>query len=65
MRVLVDFDMCDSNGLCVLAAPKIFQLDGDDELHILQERPDEELWPAAEEAGRACPKLAITLLDEH
>ena len=64
MRVVVDFDMCDSNGLCVQVAPELFQLDGDDELHVLRERPERAQWAAAEEARQACPKLAIALRDE-
>ena len=63
MRVLVDHDSCDSNGLCAAAAPEIFEIRDDDLLYVLRDSPPENLWPAAEEAARACPKLAITLVD--
>jgi ferredoxin len=63
MRVSVDSDSCDSNGLCAEQAPEIFQLDSDDVLQVRAGRLDEASWPAAELAARACPKLAITLTD--
>ena len=63
MRVVVDFDRCDSNGLCTEAAPELFALDADERLQILAEQPDPAQWPAAEAAARACPKLAIALRD--
>ena len=61
MRVTVDFDQCDSNGLCAQFAPEVFRLDDDDRLDLRTDRPGEGLWPAVETAARACPKLAITL----
>jgi ferredoxin len=64
MRVVVDYDRCDSTGLCTAIAPEVFELDDDDELQIRAEHPDPVQWEAAEEAARACPKLAIALLDE-
>jgi ferredoxin len=63
MRVVVDFDRCDSTGLCAELAPEIFELDEDDVLQVRAERPAPGQWRAAEDAARGCPKLAITLLD--
>jgi ferredoxin len=61
VRVVVDWDLCESNGLCMAAAPEVFQLQDDDTLLILQETPDESLRGKVDEAIRACPKQAITL----
>ena len=63
MRVVVDWDLCESNGLCMAAAPEVFELQDDDTLMILQETPDESLRPKVVDAVRACPKQAITLQD--
>lgn len=63
MRVVVDYDQCDSNGVCVMVAPEIFELDADDVLVVRVPRPPEAQWPLADEAARACPKLAITLVE--
>jgi ferredoxin len=64
MRVKIDYDSCDSNALCMASAPEVFEVRSDDFLYVLQEQPAEHLWPNVEEAARACPKLAITLVDE-
>ena len=63
MRVVVDWDLCESNGLCMAAAPEVFELQDDDTLMILQETPDEALRSKVADAVRACPKQAITLQD--
>jgi ferredoxin len=61
VRVVVDPDRCDSTGLCVVAAPEVFDLGDDDVLRVRAEYPPPEVWPAVDEAARSCPKLAITL----
>ena len=61
MRVVVDFDLCESNALCMQAAPEVFEVRDDDFLYVLQENPPEELRSKVEEAVRRCPKQAITL----
>jgi ferredoxin len=61
VRVVVDWNLCESNALCVLAAPEVFKLLDNDNLDILQEEPEESLRPKVEEAVRNCPKRAISL----
>jgi ferredoxin len=61
MRVVVDLSQCESNALCMAAAPEVFQLDDDDELHVLLEEPPPELLERVEQAIRTCPKQAISL----
>src|SRR4029453_2540454 len=61
MRVVVDFDLCESNALCMQAAPEVFEVRDDDFLYVLQENPPEELRAKVEEAVARCPKQAITL----
>jgi ferredoxin len=63
MRVVVDFDLCESNALCMAAAPEVFEVRDDDFLYVLQEEPPEELREKVEAAVRACPKAAITIVD--
>jgi ferredoxin len=59
VHVDVDWDLCESNGLCELAAPEVFELQDDDTLLILQEHPDESLRGKVEKAVYDCPKRAI------
>jgi ferredoxin len=61
MKVVVDFDLCESNAICMGIAPEVFEVREDDFLYILQENPPEELRPQVEEAVRSCPKAAIRL----
>jgi len=63
MRVVVDFDLCESNAICMGIAPEVFEVRDDDFLYVLDETPDESLRPKLEEAVRRCPKQAISLED--
>ena len=40
MKIVVDYDSCESNGKCMEAAPEIFKLHDDDTLEVLNENPD-------------------------
>ena len=60
-RVEVDFDKCESNALCMAAAPEVFEVRDDDFLYVLQEEPDESLRSKVEEAVARCPKQAIAI----
>ena len=61
MRVVVDFDKCKSNAVCMGIAPEVFEVRDDGFLYILNETPPEELRPKMEEAARQCPTQAISL----
>ena len=63
MRVVVDFDLCESNALCMQAAPEVFEVRDDNFLYVLQEEPGAELQAKVEEAVRVCPTQAISLAD--
>lgn len=61
MRVKVDFDVCESNAVCMSLVPEVFEVRDDDFLYILDETPPESLRARLEEAVRSCPKAAISL----
>jgi len=63
-RVVVDFDRCESNAVCMGIAPEVFEVRDDDFLYILDEHPPEELRPKIEEAVRRCPKQAISIAED-
>lgn len=64
MRVVVDMDRCEANGLCMGVAPEVFDLTEDDELVLLREHPDESQRAAVGEAIRQCPRQAISLTED-
>ena len=43
MKVVVDFDKCESNAVCMAAAPEVFEVRDDNFLYVLQEEPPESL----------------------
>ena len=61
MKVVVNFDLCESNALCVDACPEVFEIRDDDFLYLLTEDPPEQLRAKLEQAVRACPKQAISI----
>ena len=63
MKIVVDYDVCESNAVCMAVAPEVFEVRDDDFLYVLDENPPEELRAKVEEAVRRCPKQAITLQD--
>jgi ferredoxin len=64
MRIVVRFDLCESNALCVAAAPEVFEVRDDDLLYVLDEHPPAELRAKLEQAVRVCPKQAIVLEED-
>ncbi|RRO17523.1 ferredoxin [Saccharopolyspora rhizosphaerae] len=62
MRIVVDFDLCEANGMCEAVAPDVFEIDEDDNLHIIAE-PTPELRDSIEQAVQSCPKAALSLED--
>jgi ferredoxin len=63
MKIVVDYDLCESNAVCMGIEPTVFEVRDDDNLYILNEHPDESLRPKMEEAVRRCPKQAISIED--
>lgn len=63
MKVVVNYDLCESNAVCMGIAPEVFEVRDDDFLYVLQENPPEELRDKVMEAARRCPKQAISVED--
>ncbi len=63
MRVEVDFDLCESNAICMAVAPQVFEVREDDFLYVLNETPSPDQEEKVREAADRCPRQAITLRD--
>lgn len=63
MKVVVDFDTCDGNGVCMSICPEVFEVKDDGFLYILQEEPGEELRDKVEGSQVSCPTQAISIED--
>lgn len=64
LRIHVDFDLCESNAVCMDVAPDLFEVRDDDFLYVLNETPPDDRRAEVEEAVARCPKQAISLVDE-
>jgi ferredoxin len=64
VKVVVDFDLCEANALCMQVAPEVFKVDDNDMLEILIERPPEKYRKQIEEAVRLCPRQAISITED-
>ncbi len=60
-KVVVNFDLCESNAICMDIAPEVFEVRDDDFLYVLQEQPDEAKLEQVANAAERCPKQAISV----
>jgi ferredoxin len=63
LNVVVDRDLCEGNGVCVLAAPEVFDIDASDTLQLKVPQPSAAQLSQVEEAVRRCPKGALALTE--
>ncbi|MAJ59462.1 MAG: ferredoxin [bacterium TMED88] len=61
MKVVVDYDLCEANAICMQQAPEVFRVEEDDTLTVLLEDVPADLQEKAREAERLCPRQAIKL----
>lgn len=64
MKVIVDYDLCEANAVCMKVCPEVFHLREDDTLHLKTENPPEELRAKVEEAVRRCPRQALSIAED-
>ncbi len=64
MRVEVDRDACEANAVCAGLVPEVFEVDDEDQLHILVAEVPDRLADGVRHAVRSCPKAALRLLDD-
>lgn len=64
-KVVVDFEICESNAVCMGIIPEVFQLDDDDYLHVLDDEVTPEREHLIREAVRQCQRQAISIVEEE
>lgn len=66
MKIIVDIDLCEGNGVCEGLAPELFRVDDSGQLHIrATAAPTSELRDRAARAVRYCPRNALRIEDER
>ncbi|AFR50510.1 MULTISPECIES: ferredoxin [Gordonia] len=64
MRIKADFDLCESNAICVGMAPDFFDLDDNDYLVILQEDIPADRVEELRQVAANCPKSALAVVED-
>lgn len=63
-KIVIDFDRCESNGICMEIAPEVFEVRDDGFLYVLQDYPSGEVLEKVQAAIPRCPTQAISLEEE-
>ncbi len=61
MKVKVDYDVCEANAVCAGLVPEVFEVDDEDNLHILVAEVPPALADGVRHAVRSCPKAALSV----
>jgi ferredoxin len=64
MKIVIDYDLCEANAVCMDVCPECFRVEDDDSTTILMEQPPEDLRGKVEEAVRLCPRQAISIVED-
>lgn len=64
MKLIVDYDLCEANGMCVSAAPDVFELDDADKLQVHTDNVNEARRAQLVQAVRLCPRAALKLEED-
>jgi ferredoxin len=64
MKIVIDYDLCEANAVCMDVCPECFRVEEDDTLTVLIEKPPPSLRSKVEEAVRLCPRQAISLVED-
>jgi ferredoxin len=64
MKIVVNFDLCEGNALCMGIAPEFFEVRDDDQMYVLDDSPPESARPQILESVRACPRQAISIVED-
>jgi ferredoxin len=61
MRLVVEWPLCDGNGVCTFEAPELLKLNDQDELVVVSETFGPEMEAKVQAAVRVCPKQALRI----
>jgi ferredoxin len=61
MRLVVEWPLCDGNGVCTFEAPELLKLNDQDELVVISDIFGPEMEAKVQAAVRVCPKQALRI----
>jgi ferredoxin len=65
MKIVVDYDVCASNGVCMGILPEVFEVRDDGFMYVLQENPPAELHEKVRMAVNNCPTGALSVIEDE
>ena len=63
MKIVVDYDLCTSNAVCMGIAPEVFEVRDDGFMYVLNDSPGAEMADKMNEAVASCPNSAISIAE--
>jgi ferredoxin len=60
-QVAVDYDLCEANGICVGIAPEVYDLDDDDNLHLVETDVTAANESRIQQTIDSCPRNALRI----
>ncbi len=61
MKIVIDYDLCEGNAVCMKVAPEVFTVGEDDRATLVNQNPGEDLRAKVEAAVRRCPRQALSI----
>ena len=61
MRIIVDRNRCEGHGRCEALVSQVFRVGDDNQVIVLDERPDASLRADIERAVYSCPRAALSV----
>lgn len=60
-QVAVDYDLCEANGICVGIAPEVYDLDDEDNLHLVETDVTAANESRIQQTIDSCPRNALRI----
>ena len=64
MKIVVDYDLCEGNAVCMKVAPEVFVVGDDDRAQVINPSPGEDLRAKVDAAVRRCPRQALSIRED-
>ena len=61
MKIIVDYDLCEANAVCMDCCPEVFRVEEDDTLTLLMDEVPENLCHQLDEAVLPCARQALRI----
>lgn len=64
MKIVVDYDRCESNAVCMGILPEVFEVRDDNFMYVLNETPPESMRAKVMQCVNGCPTGALSIEED-